>query len=152
MVQEFVFFSIGGHGKLNQEMVYTTLAWICSKEHLYLFFPLFDKNFQIVFVIKEEMSCLRTSTWYKLASTSLESYHKGYIVIQSLNTFFDLTFWKDFSIYSNMWPSHILCLNETRIQNIHTNQSILNALSKKLTFCHVTMDTKQWYFMSQLCP
>jgi len=30
-----------------------------------------------------------------------------------------------------MLPSHILCLNETRIQNIHTNQSILNALSKK---------------------
>jgi hypothetical protein len=55
-------------------MTYTILAWICSKEHLYLFSPLFHKNFHIVFVVKEEMSCLRTSTWYKLASASLESY------------------------------------------------------------------------------
>jgi hypothetical protein len=31
-----------------------------------------------------------------------------------------------------MSPFHILCLNETRIQNIHTNQSILNALSKPI--------------------
>jgi hypothetical protein len=74
-------FSIGGHGKLNWQMAYTTLAWICSKEHLYLFSPLFDKNFQIVFVRKEEMSCLRTSTRYKLASASLESYCKGFIAI-----------------------------------------------------------------------
>ncbi len=82
----FYFISIGGHGKLNQQMAYTTLAQICSKEHLYLISPLFNKNFQIVFVVKKEMSCLKTSTWYKLASTSLESYHKGFIVIQSLNT------------------------------------------------------------------
>jgi len=31
-----------------------------------------------------------------------------------------------------MSPFHILCLNETRIQNIHTNQSISNALSKTI--------------------
>ncbi len=67
-------------------MTYTTLTWICSKEHLYQFSPLFNKNFQIFFVVKEEMSYLRTSTWYKLTSAFLELYRKGFIMIQSLNT------------------------------------------------------------------
>jgi hypothetical protein len=42
------------------------LSQIHSKEHLYLHFPLFDKNFQVDFVVEEKMYHFRTSAQYKL--------------------------------------------------------------------------------------
>jgi hypothetical protein len=49
----------------------------------------------------------------------LKSFHKKIIIIQSLNTRFnDL----------NLLALHILCLNETKIQNIQTHQEIYNII------------------------
>ncbi len=49
-----------------------------------------------------------------------------YIIIQSFNTHFLQFHFQDILIDTYLLTFHILCLNETKIQNIHANQEICN--------------------------
>jgi hypothetical protein len=59
--------SVTKHG-----LTYITLFRIYSKNHLYLFSPLSNKNFQINHIVQEEMSHLKTNTQYKLSIVLLK--------------------------------------------------------------------------------
>jgi hypothetical protein len=80
------------------------------------------------------MHNLKTS--YEVTIVCLKSYHKKIIAIilkkNSLKLHFQ-TIFKD----SNLFTSHIFCLNETRIKNIQTHQLGINAISNK--FLHLIM-------------
>jgi hypothetical protein len=58
----------------------------------------------------------------------LKSYNIKFVLVESLNTLLKLHFQNIF-IDQNLLASHILCLNETKIQSIHTNQETYNTIS-----------------------
>jgi hypothetical protein len=66
------------------------------------------------------MHCLKTTTQYEITTASLISYCKEFIIIQFLNTHPSKLH------FQNLFPSHILCLNETKIQNVQTHEEIYN--------------------------
>ncbi len=73
-------------------------------------------------LVQEEMFRLWTNAQYKLAIVYLKSYHSKNLFVKSLNTCL---------LTLHLLASHILCLNETRIINVHLNSKIYNALSQK---------------------
>jgi hypothetical protein len=74
---------------------------------------------------------LRTNTQYKLAIVSLKYYHSKILIVKSLNTHSLILHFEDVLADPNLLTSHILCLNETRIKNVHLNSKIYNPLSQK---------------------
>jgi hypothetical protein len=85
--------SVTKHG-----LTYTTLFRIYSKNHLYLFSPLLNKNFQINHIVQEEMFHFKTNTQYKLSIVSLKIYQtkNTYTIFKYL--FFKTTQQKCFGI------------------------------------------------------
>jgi exonuclease III len=67
------------------------------------------------------------TTCYKLTIPNLKIYQENSIVIQSFNVHSLNLHFREILAYQNLLASHILCLNETKIQNICTYQEIHNA-------------------------
>jgi len=60
------------------------------------------------------MHCFKTIAQYKITIVSLNSYHKKFIILQSLNTRSLKLHFQDILNDPNLLASHILCLNETK--------------------------------------
>jgi hypothetical protein len=89
------------------------------------------------------MHRLKTISQYKVTITYLKSYHKEFTIIKSLNTCSLKLHFQDILNDPNLLASHILCLSETKIQNIQTHQEIYNIILNilKILSCydyHVT--------------
>ncbi len=115
-------------GITKHGLTYTILSRVHSKKHLYLLSPLSNKNFQVDTLVQEEMHCLKTIAQYKITIVYLKSYHKEFIIIQSLNIHSLILHFQDILNYLNLLPSHIFGLNEIKIQNIQTHQEIYNII------------------------
>jgi len=72
------------------------------------------------------MHCLKTTTQYEITIASLKSYPKEFIIIQSLNTHLSKLHFQNILNDPNIFASHILCLTETKIQNVQTHEEIYN--------------------------
>jgi len=72
------------------------------------------------------MHCLKTITQYEITIASLISYCKEFIIIQSLNTHLSKSHFENILNDPNLFTSRILCLNETKIQNVQTHEEIDN--------------------------
>ncbi len=79
-------------------------------------------------LVQEKMFRLKTNAQYKRAIVSLKSYHSKKLFVKSLNTCLLTLHFEDVLADPNLLASHIFCLNETRIINIHLNSKIYNAL------------------------
>ncbi len=82
-------------------------------------------------LVQEEMFQLRTNAQYKVDIVSLKSYHLEFLIVESFNARSLKLHFEDVLTNLNLLASHILCLNETRIRNVHLNSKIYNALSQK---------------------
>jgi len=96
-----------------------------------------NKNFQINALVKKEMHQPKTTTQYELMFISLKSYHTKFVIIESVNIRYLTSHFQNIFAKQNLLAFHILCLNETKTQNIHINQEAYNIISQKITFCHV---------------
>jgi hypothetical protein len=76
------------------------------------------------------MHHLKTTTQYKITIVCLKSYHKFFIVIQSLSICSLKSNFQDILNDPNLFTSPILCVNEKKIQNIQTHEKIYNVISK----------------------
>ncbi len=76
----------------------------------------------------------------------MKSYHIKFVVVESFNTPLTLHFQNIFKD-QNLSASHILCLKETKIQNIHTNQETYNTISQKFNIfsCYDQHGTTMFY-------
>jgi len=72
------------------------------------------------------MHCLKTTTQYEITIAFLISYCKKIIIIESLNTHPSKSHFQNILNDPNLFTSHILCLNETKIQNVQTHEEIDN--------------------------
>jgi DNA polymerase sigma len=72
------------------------------------------------------MHCLKTTTQYEITIASLISYCKKFIIIQFLNTHPSKLHFQNILNDPNLFTLHILCLNETKIQNVQTHEEIDN--------------------------
>jgi hypothetical protein len=72
------------------------------------------------------MHCLKTTTQYEITIIFLKSYHKEFIITQSLNIHPSKLHFQNILNDPNLFASHILCLNETKIQNVQTHEEIDN--------------------------
>jgi len=88
---------------------------------------------------------LHLKTCYKLTIPNLKFYEKNSIIIQSFNIHsLNLHFW-EILVNQNLLSSHILCLNETKIQKICTYQEIYNTiLSNKFNILSCYNHTVWW--------
>jgi len=57
------------------------------------------------------MHCLKTTTQYEITIASIISYCKEFIIIQSLNTHPSKLHFQNILNDSNLFTSHIFCLN-----------------------------------------
>ncbi len=73
---------------------------------------------------------LKTNAQYKLAIVCLKSYRSKKSK-EFFNTHFLTLDFEDVLTYPNLLASHIICLNETRIRNVHLNSEIYYVLSQK---------------------
>ncbi len=62
---------------------------------------------------------------------SLKSYRTKFLIIESLNIRYLTSQFQNIIAKQNLSAFHILCLNETKIQNIHINQEAYNVISQK---------------------
>jgi hypothetical protein len=118
-------------GVTKHGLTYIAIFQICSKKTFIFTFSIVDKDFQVDTFVQEEMHYLKTTTQYEITIASLKSYHKKIIIIQSLNIHSFKLYFQNILNDPNLFSSHILCLNETKIQNIQTHQEIFNAISNK---------------------
>jgi hypothetical protein len=130
--------SVTKHG-----LTYTPLSHICSKEHLYLLSWLTNKTFQVDTLVQEEIHWLRTTAWYELTLIFLKFYCTKFVIIESLNTCSLTLHFQNIIVDQNLLAFHILCLNEMKIKNIHTNQEAYNVISQRITFYHVMTNMEQ---------
>jgi len=77
------------------------------------------------------MHCLKTIAQYEITIISLKFYHKEFIIIQFLNIQILKLHFQNILNDPNLFASHILCLNETKIQNIERHQEIYNTILNK---------------------
>jgi hypothetical protein len=82
-------------------------------------------------LVQEEMFQLRTNAQYKVDIVSLKSYCSNFSIVESFNAHSLTLYFEDVLIDPNLLTLHILCLNETRIRNVHLNSKIYNVLSQK---------------------
>ncbi len=75
---------------------------------------------------------LKTIAQYEITIVSLKSYCKKIIIIQSLNTRSLKLHFQNILNDPNIFASRIFCLNETKIQNIHTHEEVYNVISKQI--------------------
>ncbi len=80
-------------------------------------------------LVQEEMFQLRTNAQYKVDIVYLKSYCSKKLIVESFNACSLTLHFEDVLTNPNLLASHILCLNETRIRNVHLNSKIYNALS-----------------------
>jgi hypothetical protein len=90
-----------------------------------------NKNFQVDILVQEEMHCLKTIAQYKITIDSLKSCYKKFVIVQYLNIHYLKLHFQNILNDPNLFASHILCLNETKIRNIHTHEKNYNNISKK---------------------
>jgi hypothetical protein len=77
------------------------------------------------------MHCLKTIAQYEKTIISLKFYHKELIIIQFLNIQNLKLHFQNILNDPNLFASHILGLNETKIQNIERHQEIYNIILNK---------------------
>jgi hypothetical protein len=132
---------------IKHGLTYIPLSHICSKEHSYLLSPLTNKTFQVDTLVQEEMHRFRTTTQYELTLISLKSYCTKFVIIESLNTHSLTLHFQNILANQNLLTSHILCLNEMKIQNIHTNHKTYNVISQKFNIlsCYDQHGTIMFY-------
>ncbi len=86
--------------------------------------PLSKNNFHVNPIVQEEMTRLRIDAKYELSFVSFQKFQKknyNYAIFK--HSFIKITFFGPFKD-QNILASHILCLNETKTKNIHTNLNI----------------------------
>ncbi len=71
--------------------------------------------------VKEKMLQLRTNAHYKLAIVFLKSYCSKILIVKSFSTRFLTLHFEDVLADPNLLASHIFCLNEKIIKNVHVN-------------------------------
>jgi hypothetical protein len=76
----------------------------------------------------------KTTTQYEITIASSKSYHKEFIIIQSLNTHPSKLHFQNILNDPNLFASHILCLNETKIQNVQTHEEFYNIIRIQNSF------------------
>ncbi len=91
-----------------------------------------NKNFQVDTLVQKEMHRLKKFAQCKVTIAYLKSYCKEFIIIQSLITRSLKLHFQYILNDLDLLASHILCLNETKIQNIQTHQKIYNIILNKL--------------------
>ncbi len=69
-------------------------------------------------MVKEETKKLETSAKYKLSLLILKTFWTSCVIIQSLNIQSLNQHYHDIIVDPNLQASHILCFNETRINNM----------------------------------
>jgi len=74
---------------------------------------------------------LKTNAQYKLAIVCLKSYRSKILIVEFFNTCYLTLDFENVLTNPNLLASHILCLNETRIRNVHLNSKFYNVLSQK---------------------
>jgi len=136
--------SVTKHG-----LTYTALSKVRSKNILYLLFLLLNNFVQVDHLVQVKMFRLRTNAEYKFDIVVLKSYRSNFLIVESFNVHFLTLHFEDVLTNPNLLASHILCLNETRIRNVHLNSKIYNALSQK--FHILSMNMTLWYFMMTMC-
>jgi hypothetical protein len=82
-------------------------------------------------LVQEEMFLLITNAQYKLVIVSLKSYHSKKLIVNFFNTCSLTLHFEDVLANPNRLTSHIICLNERIIRNIHLNSKFYNVLSQK---------------------
>ncbi len=82
-------------------------------------------------LVQKEMHHLKTTAQYEITIVSLKSYCKHFIIIQFLNTCSLKLHFQDVLNDPNLFASHILCLNKTKIQIIQRDQEMYNAILNK---------------------
>jgi hypothetical protein len=91
--------------------------------------------FEVDHLVQEEMFQLKTNAQYKLAMVSLKSYHSNFFIIESLDTCSLTLQFEDIFEDPNLLASQILCLNETRIKNVHFNSKFYNEFKNDVECC-----------------
>jgi hypothetical protein len=83
-------------------------------------------------MIKKETKRLETSAKYKLSLPILKTFWTSYLIIQYLNTLSLNQHYHHVIAYPNLQASHILCLSETRINNMEVEciMKLINHIQK----------------------
>jgi hypothetical protein len=108
-------------------------------------FPLTNKTFQVYTLIQEDR--LKTTAQYELTLISLKSYCTKFVIIKSLNNHSLTLHFQNILANQNLLTSHMLCLNEMKIKNIHTNHEKYNVISQKFNIlsCYDQHGTIMFY-------
>ncbi len=102
-------------------LTYTALSKVRSKKNWYFIFLLLNNFVQVAHLVQEKMFRLRTNAQYKLDIVVLKSYCSIFLIVESFNVHSLTLHFEDVLTNPNLLASHILCLNETRIKNVHLN-------------------------------
>jgi hypothetical protein len=76
-----------------------------------------NKNFDVTFIVEEEMSIINNSI-IQIKHSFYEITPIFFLLIQFLNIRLLKLHYQNILANPNLFASHIFCLNETRIQNI----------------------------------
>jgi hypothetical protein len=102
-------------------------------------------------LVQVEMFRLNKNAQYKLVIVSLKSYCLKFLIVKSLNTHFLTLHFEDVLIDANLLTSHILCLNETRIKNVHLNSKNTMFYHTSSIYYHDMINMALWYFVMTMC-
>ncbi len=83
-------------------------------------------------MIKKVTKRLETNAKYKLSLPILKTFWTSYLIIQPLNTWSLNQHYHHVIAYPNLQASHILCLNETRINNMEV-ECIVRLINHKFS-------------------
>jgi len=136
-----------GHGDKKNHMGGFLLPNSWLEKPWFLVMPLSKNNFHVNPIVQDKMAHLRTYEKYELSLVSFQKFQRETIIIQSLNTHSLKLHFVDFLTYWNIFAYHILCLNETKIKNIHINLNIYTTILENfhIISCYDRQDTMILY-------